>query len=263
MTKDPDWWRIGLEAPLENEERVVAELSGYGLDALEIIESETPGSIRIHYYAVPSERAAIEEVLRGIAGTSLVPAAPIFREGWAGELIEIPTRSGRTISIEPGFAFGQGEHATTRAAIKLIEETVAGGETVLDVGCGTGILGLVALASGARAVDAIDLSEDARRATRANAALNGARELSVLDVPLDAISGRYDVVLANILAPVLIAIARDLSERATSRIILSGILESDVQRVAASFPEWNVASRADEEGWSALLLLPSRRASHT
>lgn len=118
--------------------------------------------------------------------------------------------------LDPGLAFGTGSHATTRMCLKQLDKRVRGGERVLDLGCGSGILSIAALRLGAQEAFACDIDEKAADVAYENAALNGIgkERYTVLagDILIDsklqtAIGGGYDLVLANIVADVILALA--------------------------------------------------------
>ena len=110
--------------------------------------------------------------------------------------------------------FGSGQHPSTRLLIELLVERIRGGERVLDVGCGSGVLGLCALRLGASCVVAIDMKPDAIDATRRNAALNGMDErVEATLAPLAEIDGAFDVVVANIGRAALVELAPELVQR--------------------------------------------------
>jgi ribosomal protein L11 methyltransferase len=144
-----------------------------------------------------------------------------------------PAPGERVIELEPGRAFGTGLHETTR----LVAEVLAGrgvalrGSRVLDVGCGSGVLSLVALALGAETVRAIDVDPDAVAVTRENAERNGLSPRVVADErPVGDLADRYDVVLANIETKTLIELAPALIARVAGggQLVLSGILATSV-----------------------------------
>lgn len=161
------------------------------------------------------------------------------------------------LTIDPGAAFGSGIHETTRLVLAEVDARIRGGETILDVGCGSGILSVAALLLGARSARANDVDPLAIDSTRENAAANGVEVTVSLD-PLDAIGGRYDLVLANIQAPILIEMAPSLIARANDTLVLSGILADQVDDVVAAFDGMNVESIPAEGEWRAICL---RRAS--
>ncbi len=144
--------------------------------------------------------------------------------------------------IDPGRAFGTGAHATTRLTLELIQKTGPG--SLLDVGCGSGVLSIAAAKLGFRPIVAIDIDDDAVDITRANARVNG--------VTLDAY--RSDA-LADDLPPadvVVANVALDVVERLLPRLdarlaITSGYLERDDPKVTG----WRRLERSDREGWAA------------
>src|SRR5690606_33204208 len=118
------------------------------------------------------------------------------------------------VLVEPGSAFGSGSHPTTRLCLAAVERLITGGETVVDVGCGSGLLGVAAALLGAARVDAIDIDPEAVRATAEVAVLNGvADEVHVSGSPLVEVSGGFDLVLANLLVPIIEELGPTLAAR--------------------------------------------------
>ena len=172
---------------------------------------------------------------------------------WVGPTWHQPPCGARTaVRIDPGRAFGTGSHPSTRLALCFVEETVRGAPSVLDYGCGSGILAIAAAKLGAAPVDAVDLDPEAVEVTAANALANAVR---VRALPPDVLpAARYDIVVANILAQPLIVLAPLLSDRVApgGRIALSGILASQADEVASAYRErFDVRARL-EEGWALL-----------
>ncbi len=136
------------------------------------------------------------------------------------------------IEMDPGMAFGTGLHATTRLAVRLIEKIFSGHplpSTALDVGCGTGILGMSCVLFGAEKVIGVDNDPDAREAARANIAHNGLRAYSIIDDDLKVVSAKYDLVAANITCDILTMLVPDLVRclAAGGNLVLSGILAGE------------------------------------
>jgi ribosomal protein L11 methyltransferase len=137
----------------------------------------------------------------------------------------------RVIVLEPGRAFGTGLHETTSLVAGVLARTPLAGATVLDVGCGSGILALVALALGAARARAIDVDPDAVAVARENAERNGMSDrLEADETPVDRVKGTFPVVLANIEARTLVELAPALLGRVApgGLLVLSGILAQDV-----------------------------------
>ena len=143
------------------------------------------------------------------------------------------------VEIDPGGAFGAGTHPSTRLLAEWLARQVAGGERVLDIGCGSGVLALVAARLGAAEVVGIDIEPAAVAAAEANARRNGLDGLATFGTaPARAAElGLFDVVVANITADVLMALAADITARvvAGGRLALSGISAAQVSTVAAAY----------------------------
>ena len=166
---------------------------------------------------------------------------------------EPPDPAALVVRLDPGLAFGTGSHASTRLVLQALEKTIKRGERVLDYGCGSGILAIVAAKLGAGAVAAVDIDPQALETTTANANANGV-SLSVAR-PEQLPAGTYDLVLANILAGPLIALEAPLAARvrAGGRILLSGILQAQAEEVCAAYArDFDVSVAAAEEGWALL-----------
>lgn len=166
-----------------------------------------------------------------------------------------PDPAAIVVRLDPGLAFGTGSHVSTRLVLKHLEHHLraAGVERprVLDYGCGSGILAIVAGKLGAGEIAATDIDPQALETTTANATDNGV----VLNVALPELlpPGTFDLILANILAGPLITLEPVLAARARAggRILLSGILESQAAEVAAAYArDFDAAVLAVEEGWA-------------
>jgi ribosomal protein L11 methyltransferase len=157
------------------------------------------------------------------------------------------------VRLDPGLAFGTGSHPSTKLVLRFLERLIAGGERVLDYGCGSGILAIAAARLGAAQVDAVDIDPQAVEVTLGNAQANG---VSVRACLPDALArGAYDIVVANILAQPLIALAAELTSRTApgARIALAGILASQAQDVAAPYAAaFDMEVGAHEGDWALL-----------
>ena len=157
------------------------------------------------------------------------------------------------VSLDPGVAFGTGSHPTTRLCLRWLERHVHGGETVLDYGCGSGILAIAAMKLGAAHAAGVDIDPAAVRASNENAGRNRvACEFSDSRSP---VAFEADIVVANILASPLKLLAPLLADyvRAGGRIALSGILEHQQEEVTDCYAQWfEFEVPAREEGWVCL-----------
>ena len=193
-----------------------------------------------------------------------------FRSFHAGSFHIVPAWAadgpveGRRLVVDPGQAFGTGTHESTRLSLAALEALCAARlpRRVLDVGTGSGILAIAAGLLGAGTAVGIEIDPDALPAAREHAALNGvAVHLLRGDGARGVRPGAFDLVLANIAAPLLIDRARELAEacRPGGDLVLAGVLRDDVEAVRGAFTAFaeSIDVRTDGE-WAALVL---RRAS--
>ena len=162
-----------------------------------------------------------------------------------------PAQARQVIRLDPGLAFGTGTHPTTRMCLRWIAARGAAGpgRRVLDYGCGSGILAIGAARFGAAEIDAVDIDEAAIEASRLNAEANGVR---LRGGRPESAQGRYDAVLANILATPLKLLAPLLCAHVAAGgwLVLAGILERQAQELEAAYAPWARLEVADsEDGW--------------
>lgn len=180
----------------------------------------------------------------------------IDRDGPVGALL----RPGDVVvRLDPGRAFGSGSHPYTRQCLVALEGLVGDATTVLDVGCGSGVLAVAAAALGAAAVAAVDVDPVAVAATLDNAAANGiAGRVIASTVAIGDVTGTFDVVVANIGAPVLVELAGTIVARLApgATLVLAGLLASSWTHVRAAYEAYGlvVVAAPEEEGWVAPVL---------
>jgi ribosomal protein L11 methyltransferase len=164
---------------------------------------------------------------------------------------------GRVVfNIEPGLAFGNGGHETTRLSLEALEPYITTASTVLDIGCGSGILSVAALLLGAKSAVGVDIDKLAVKTARDNGRLNGFEEpaYTVLNGNLvDKVSGKFDIVVANIVADIIILFCRNVAEYLNPNgvFIASGIIDLREKDVLAAFEQYGfrVINRHEEGGW--------------
>ena len=166
---------------------------------------------------------------------------------------EAPNSNAVNLQLDPGLAFGTGSHPTTRLCLKWLDTRLKGGESVLDYGCGSGILTIAALKLGAGSAVGVDIDEQAIRASKDNAAQNNVDAQFYLPDGLP--QGQFDIVVANILANPLRMLGEMLAARTKQggRIVLSGLLDEQVEELSGIYRQWFDIEPAEiDEGWARL-----------
>ena len=169
---------------------------------------------------------------------------------------EKPKSCYRSIAIDPALAFGTGHHPTTASCLEAISSYLRPKMEVCDVGCGSGILAIAAAKSGA-VVDACDTDRVSIENTRQNAKLNGVSLRALWQGSIDAQSGRYDFIVANIVADVLLLLHQKLDRalRASGALlVLSGILDKYESKVLARYSKYALQERLCKDEWVTLVL---------
>ena len=269
--------RLAVRVGDEHAELVLAELLELAPNGVE--EVSLPGGLTEYaVYGAPGELPALPD-LRAAAGAGLVEIATSeVADDWAerwrqfhrplvlGERLTVrppwePSGgAGGThldVVIDPGQAFGTGAHATTRLCLELLLEVEPGG-SLIDLGCGSGVLAITAAQLGYSPVLALDNDPLAVQATAANAAANGV-ELEVRRFDLrDEVLPAARTVLANLLRPLLLALCGRI-EAVPGRLIASGLLREECSEVAAAFAGHGLreVTRRELGEWAVLLLASS------
>ncbi|WP_286234380.1 50S ribosomal protein L11 methyltransferase [Thalassotalea sediminis] len=153
---------------------------------------------------------------------------------------EVPDPEAVNVMLDPGLAFGTGTHPTTALCLTWLDSLDLKGKTVVDFGCGSGILSLAALKLGAKEVIGIDIDPQALQASKENATRNGVEDRLSLYLPSDQPSLKADVVVANILAGPLRELAPVITEflAKEAKLALSGVLEAQAETLQEIYGQW-------------------------
>lgn len=269
--------RLAIRVRREDAELVLAELLELAPAGVE--EVDLGDAVEYAVYGAPGELPELPDV-RAVAGDALVDVstselADDWAERWRefhrplvlqGRLTVRPPWEGAgetpiDVVVDPGRAFGTGAHATTRLCLELMLSLGDARGSLLDVGCGSGVLAIVAARLGFAPVVAVDNDAAAVEAARANAEVNGV-EIDVRWLDLRAVESlpAADTVVANLLAPLLIASAGRIAGPGVQRVIVGGILEAEAGEVASAFAlaGLGVIQRRDLGDWAGLLLERTR-----
>ena len=166
---------------------------------------------------------------------------------------ETPDPAAVNLILDPGMAFGTGSHPTTRLCLEWLERNVSEGCSVLDYGCGSGILAIAAARLGAARVAGVDIDPQAVEAARSNAERNGV--VALFADSAKPVAGEYDVVVANILSNPLRVLAPAICAhvRSGGLLALSGILREQAEEIMAIYAQWLPMQVADmREDWVCL-----------
>jgi ribosomal protein L11 methyltransferase len=166
-----------------------------------------------------------------------------------------PNKELINIVIDPALAFGTGHHPTTASSLKAVSRYVTKNSTVIDVGCGSGILGIAAMKLGA-VVDACDTDIVSVENSIKNASLNSLEFNDIWEGSITKTNKKYDIVVANIVADVLTFISKDLKNALNENgiLILSGILDKYETKVLNFYKECEIIQRIAQDEWVTLIL---------
>lgn len=277
MSAPAPWAAVRLLVRPEDEEPAGALLWAAGCGGLELQPVTPAGALPVVAY-FPAEAGLVERLAAGLAalsplGLELVPVPEVdwevqfkesFRPFSAGGFRIVPVwdegpRGRDVLVVEPARAFGTGTHETTRLCLELLAERWASAapRRVLDLGCGTGLLAVAAKRLGATQVVASDHDPEAGLSARAHARRNGADLRVLLADGLAALPGaRFDLVLANLMAPLLLRLRDDLGRALApgGALVLSGLLLSDLPEVRPAFAPLGVIRERTDGEWAALLV---------
>lgn len=287
------WQEVRLRASAPQAEAAadfLTSLTGHGVQIIDELESSGLVTVRAFFETtaeLPAQKALLERYAASLAVEAdgelvEVSFSDLPAEDWAGawrayfhprlvsrRLIVAPPwekafpRDGQiVIIIDPGQAFGTGQHQSTQLVLRRIDRLAERGrlpDRVLDVGCGSGILSLAALLFGAKQAVGLDIDPEAVIATRANAKRNGLEQgVSADNTPLDDVTETFPLVLANITARELSDLAHPLAARLSpgGELVVSGILVDQIGQMSRVFASQGlkVVEQDSLAEWAALVL---------
>ncbi|MCB2191875.1 MAG: 50S ribosomal protein L11 methyltransferase [Deltaproteobacteria bacterium] len=290
----PVWLEVNLRAPAPQAEAAadfLTSLTGYGVQLID--EPGSPGLMTVRAFLqagaeLPAQKALLERYADSLAqeageGPVEVSFSDLPEEDWAGawkayfhprlvsrRLIVAPPWEKATpqqgqmvVIIDPGQAFGTGQHQSTQLVLRRIERLAGRGrlpERVLDVGCGSGILSLACLLFGSKQAVGIDIDPEAVKATHANAERNGlSRGITAETTPLEQISESFSLVMANMISRELTELAEPLAKHVApgGELVISGILVDQIQDMTALFAAHGLQVLEQDTlgGWASLVLM--------
>jgi len=264
---------IAVATNADNEAAVRARLEAGGASSIDVL---TLSSDRSVVTAELADEWAVEPLATALRAEGLLatsrPRKGAARDRWFENTRPLTFRDRVTIcpawsahdraslpgliELGPG-GFGNGQHPTTRLVVEELVDRIRGGERVLDVGCGSGVLALCALELGASHAVGVDLMADAVAGTIRNASINGVHDrLEATDAPLETIDTTFDVVVANIARAGIVELADQLIAKVAvgGWLALSGITPSQCAQVTGFLRPLVEVDRRVDGGWSVLVL---------
>lgn len=256
---------LTIDLPEARQEELEARLHDEGAAGLEIRDRETrpmpgvraPGVGEVIVVAYFGERPVADQVAQAVrhdfpAARTQVDAVPdtdwseswksLIRSVqvgrlWVGPPWEEPPPGKVAVTIEPKMAFGTGDHPTTSLCLAAVDAYLAEhpGASVLDVGTGTAVLAIAAKKLGASRVVGTDNDPVSVELAEENARRNQAEGLELSGAPVEQVSGTFDLVLANILANTLVALAPAVTAKVADRLVLAGVLAHQREEVEAAY----------------------------
>jgi ribosomal protein L11 methyltransferase len=249
-------WALGVAAIEEREgdDAGVAELRTSLGDDPDVVARAVQALPDRWQWRVVQQNPSLIDTWRAHAQVSWIERDLVVAPAWLPFTAPADTV---VVRIEPGATFGLGDHPTTVLSLRGLRAALPPGGTVLDVGCGSGVLAVTAAVLGAMSATAIDISPAAPAVATANALANGvADRVHTSNAPLAAIEGTFDVVVANILAPALLSLADGLVDAVApgGALVISGILAAHHDHVVAALAPLRPVERRTQAGWTAITL---------
>ncbi len=280
------WWQIDMRVPAAVAAAIEVQLQEAGAEAVTFLEGDGNEAVfdegliwqnsqcQALFPADDHSEATLQRLVRDndwqqfaaqftpleeqdwVAATQAAFPARCFGRLWVTPSWDAaPAGATRVLHLDPGQAFGTGAHATTALCLRFLDAQIRGGESLIDYGCGSGILAIAGLLLGVDQAVGIDADPVALQVAAANAESNGVSTGLQLALPENASLPMADILVANILATPLLALAPTLADavRPGGWIALSGILHHQEAEINAAYrPYFDLAAPQHEEDWSLL-----------
>jgi ribosomal protein L11 methyltransferase len=280
MTEVARYPYVHVDVPAEEVDVLSAELFELGASGLEERDATTllkntaaQVTLVASFDSDELANAACEELSSRFSARVEHVEGDAWRDGWkayfkptrvSARLVVKPSwepyeaqPSDVVLTIDPANAFGTGTHETTRLVLGELEGLVTPGKPVLDIGTGSGILAIGCALLGASHVRALDIDDESVNACIENAEANGVRERIQVDkTPVQALTERYPLVLANIETRILVPLKEHIVSRVEPGgvLVLSGILRSELDTMKAAYAEHELLAQREQGEWAALVL---------
>jgi ribosomal protein L11 methyltransferase len=244
------WQRTRLAALLSEDEKDPADLLARSAALLEPPSAALP-AFEIRLLADRDWVRASQDQFVPIDVGQRLRITPTWH-AQAGEHAGVSADGRLTLILDPGLAFGTGSHPTTQLCLSWLEQNLPAGASVIDYGCGSGILAIAAARLGAGSVIGVDIDPQAVRSAAENARVNGVHLQALCTT--DPAPAPADVVVANILANPLKVLAPMLTAlvRPGGSLILAGLLDRQVEEILAVYPDVALGAFDSQDGWTCL-----------
>ena len=276
------WTRVLVEVDPGDAELVADRLWQFAPAAIEE-QNEADSTVFLAGFDDPARAAAAANAVQtlNVRAVEVVPVTDDGLDGWrvwatverAEPFVIVPpwldppvvVPGEHLLWMDPAHTFGSGSHPTTRLVLGRLPSLVTPTTTVLDVGCGSGVLAIGAALLGAARVDGIDVDPESPAATKANAERNGVgsrvHPSTASLASVVATGATYDLVLANLLAPVIVQLAAELISvvAPTGMLVVSGLLSDRWEETTDALTGLTVAEVVQSDGWVAISLCPHPR----
>ena len=256
-------WSLGVVAIEEHwdPDGVVRLQTSLG-DDIEVVQQAMNSLPVVLDWSTTTVNETVANTWREFAQPTIIGRRIVIAPVWCAEqevaeaVASLPDpNQGIVIAIEPASTFGMGDHPTTMSSLLMIEKYLKSDDVLIDVGCGSGVLGIGALRMGASRAIGMDINPSCVPVSQENARLNQVSDRwSVTTEPVAVIGFPANIVVANILAPALIELSSELKRltRPDGVLIISGVLAEHYEHVAAALEPLREFDRIEHGGWAAV-----------